>query len=496
MKPPLRAACAARTLARASDLLAFLPALRRAGGAWLLDSALAGGPLARFSFAGADPWLVLSARGKDVTLQVRRPARDDLAPGVERRACDPLDLARELLAPPPDTLPPGIERLPFAGGAVACLGYGLAGSLEPVAFAPRRAEGLPDLVFYFVDRMLALDHASGAVIGIATGMGRDADAARRRAEQGLGELERSLSADPPAPARAGAGRNPAPETSAGVYAALVSAVKERIEAGDVYQACLTHRIERAVPEDPWSVYTRLRRISPAPFAAYLELPGLVLLSSSPERFLRVDPGGRVETRPIKGTRPRGETPWSDAKLRAELVASAKDRAENVMIVDLARNDLGRVCRTASVRVDSLCAVEAYATVFQLVSTVSGVLAPGLDAIDAVRATFPPGSMTGAPKRAAVTLLDSLEASPRGFYSGALGYFDARGGADLAVVIRSIFVRDGVAALHVGGGVVADSDPFAEHRESLDKARALRSALGETDQGIAGPAVELAPGRRG
>jgi anthranilate/para-aminobenzoate synthase component I len=256
----------------------------------------------------------------------------------------------------------------------------------------------------------------------------------------------------------------------------------RIEAGDLYQGCLTHRLERATAADPWRLYTTLRRISPAPFAAFLELPGVTVVSSSPERFLHVGASGRVETRPIKGTRPRGESLASDAKLRAELLASQKDRAENVMIVDLARNDLGRVCETGSIVVESLCALETYATVFQLVSTISGRLAPGRDAVDAVRAAFPPGSMTGAPKRSAMTLLDALEPEPRGLYAGALGYFDVRGGADLSVTIRAIFCEEGRASLHVGGGIVADSDPAGEYRETLDKAAALLSALEAADEG--------------
>jgi anthranilate/para-aminobenzoate synthase component I len=213
-----------------------------------------------------------------------------------------------------------------------------------------------------------------------------------------------------------------------------------------------------------------------PFASYLELPEVSVVGASPERFLRVEPDGRVESRPIKGTRPRGRDPVEDGRLREELARSEKDRAENLMIVDLVRNDLGRVCAAGSVEVPGLFAIEDYASVFQMVSTVRGRLAPGRDALDLVRASFPPGSMTGAPKIAAIRLLDRLERGRRGIYSGAIGWLDARGGADLSVVIRTLVVRGSRALVQVGAGIVADSDPAAEWRESLDKARAPLEAL--------------------
>ena len=220
----------------------------------------------------------------------------------------------------------------------------------------------------------------------------------------------------------------------------------------------------------------LRRSNPAPFAACIELPDVAVLSSSPERFLRVDAAGRVQSRPIKGTRPRGRSAREDAELSDALARSTKDRAENLMIADLVRNDLGRVCELGSVVVPSLMAIEPYASVWQMVTTVEGDLATGRDALDALRACFPPGSMTGAPKIAAMRYIERLEPVRRGIYSGALGYFDVRGGIDTSVVIRSIFVRHGRAHLHVGGGVVADSTAEDEYRESFDKATALLDAL--------------------
>ncbi len=486
MTEPIRTACAVREVARARDLLDFVPALRTGRNAWLLDSALPSPRLGRFSFAGADPYLVMTARGGEVSLDVRRAVRPDLPQGLRNVCGDPLDLLRACLPPPPSILDPNAAQLPFIGGAVGCLGHALAAVTEPICFAPRAGAALPDLALLFVDRVLALDHARSRLLAVGVGFGGGDAEAQACAERALEELLARLDAPVAQPRQTVEGRGRAAASrvrgaSAAEYAARVREVKARIEAGDVYQVCLTHRLETECHADPFDLYTTLRRLSPAPFAAYLELDEARLLSSSPERFLRLDAAGRVETRPIKGTRRRGEDPAADAKQRAELAASAKDRAENVMIVDLARNDLGRVCETGSVEVTELFAIEEYATVFQLVSSVTGRLAPGRDALDLVRAAFPPGSMTGAPKLAALRILDRLEPDARGFYGGALGYFDLRGGAELSVVIRTLLLREGRAELHVGGGIVADSDPAAEHQESMDKAAALLAALASVDE---------------
>lgn len=480
MSETIRTACVVREVARAHDLLDFVPALRTGRNAWLLDSALRSARLGRFSFAGADPYLVVTSRGGETSLDVRRAVRPDLPPHSVVVTGDPLARLRAWLPPAPRALDPRAQALPFAGGAVGCLGHGLCEWTEPIRLAPRPEAALPDLALLLTDRMLAADHASGRVLAVALGFGCGDAEAERCAHGAMDELLGRLAtpARPPPLAHAAAEATRVRGVSAAQYAARVREVKSRIEAGDVYQACLTHRLETECDADPWEIYTRLRRISPAPFAAFLDVGDAFVLSSSPERFLRLDSAGRAETRPIKGTRRRGDDPAGDAKQRAELAASGKDRAENVMIVDLARNDLGRVCETGSVEAPEICAIETYATVFQLVSTVTGRLAPGRDAVDLVRAAFPPGSMTGAPKLAALRLLDRLEPDARGFYGGALGYFDVRGGIDLSVVIRTLVVSRGRAALHVGGGVVADSHPAAEYEESMDKAAALLAALAE------------------
>jgi para-aminobenzoate synthetase component 1 len=260
------------------------------------------------------------------------------------------------------------------------------------------------------------------------------------------------------------------------YLQVVARVREYILAGDIFQANLSQRLEAPYDGDPWALYQRLRLRNPAPFAAYLEAPGLAVLSASPERFLRIETDGAVETRPIKGTRPRGIGPEHDAHLGRALVESEKDRAENLMIVDLLRNDLSRVCRPGSVRVPELFALEHFTTVHHLVSTVVGRLAPGVDAIDVLRATFPGGSITGAPKVRAMEIIAELEPSRRGVYCGSIGYLSVTGAADFSIVIRTFLARHGNMYFSAGGGIVADSEPEAEYLETLDKARALIGAL--------------------
>ena len=261
------------------------------------------------------------------------------------------------------------------------------------------------------------------------------------------------------------------------YLALIEECLREITAGESYEVCLTNMIETDLTTDPWSCYQFLRRTSPVPFGALLSFGSLSVLSTSPERFLRVRRDGVIESKPIKGTRPRGRTPAEDAALAADLAASEKDRSENLMIVDLVRNDLGRCSRVGSVRVPRLFDVETYATVHQLVSTVRGELRPGRSAVDCVRAAFPGGSMTGAPKIRTMSIIDTLEAGPRGVYSGAIGYFSLSGAADLSIVIRTLVARDGRAKYGVGGAIVALSDPVAEYEETAVKATPLLRLLG-------------------
>jgi para-aminobenzoate synthetase component 1 len=259
------------------------------------------------------------------------------------------------------------------------------------------------------------------------------------------------------------------------YLEAVKDAREYICAGDIFQVNLSQRFEAELNISPYELYQRLRKINPAPFASYLNFDEVSVVSASPERFLKVQ-GDWVETRPIKGTRPRGKSVTEDKALAQELLSSAKDRAENVMIVDLERNDIGRVCRYGTVKVSELTSLEKYPTVFHLTSTVTGRLRPDKNRFDLLKATFPGGSITGAPKVRAMGIIDELEPTRRSIYTGSIGYLSFSGEMDLNIVIRTFLVKSGRAYFQVGGGIVYDSEPEAEYEETLDKARALIQAL--------------------
>jgi para-aminobenzoate synthetase component 1 len=354
---------------------------------------------------------------------------------------------------------------------------------------------MPDLLLGLYDWVIAWDHQTGRAWVISTGMPERGRAGAQRAAKRLGRVRERVAGlperlrrfvaegDPPRADRRAAPSYPVPGVP-GVrsnfpregYLDAVARVIEYIRAGDIFQANLSQRLEAPLVGTPLALYARLRQRNPAPFAAFLDFGDLVVASSSPERFLRVQPDGRVETRPIKGTRPRGVGPEHDAALALALSESAKDRAENVMIVDLLRNDLSRVCRPGTVRVPELFALEHYATVHHLVSTVVGDLASGQGAVDVLRAAFPGGSITGAPKVRAMQIIAELEPTARGVYCGAIGYLSTSGALDSSIVIRTYLVRGRDVYFQVGGGIVADSDPEQEYRETLDKARGLIAAL--------------------
>jgi para-aminobenzoate synthetase component 1 len=259
----------------------------------------------------------------------------------------------------------------------------------------------------------------------------------------------------------------------------VEKVREYIRNGDIFQANLSQRFEVSLATNPYAIYRRLRSINPAPFAAYLNFDDVKIISASPERFLKLD-GDIIQTRPIKGTRPRGKTAVEDERLANELLSSEKDRAENVMIVDLERNDLGRVASYGSVIVPELTALESYATVFHLTSTVEGRLADGKDRVDLLKATFPGGSISGAPKVRAMEIIEEIEPTRRSVYTGAIGYLGFDGGMDLNIAIRTIMAVRNKMYFQAGGGIVFDSDPESEYNETLDKASALMQALGISD----------------
>ena len=419
----------------------------------LLDSA-ARGPTGRYSYLMADPARVFTSR----------------VPG------DVLAEARSTLARFATLRLPGLP--PFQGGLAGFIGYDHGRVLERLP--PPRADDLevPDVWLGLYDWVIAWDHATGEAWLVSSGLPeRGAAATRRAAARSREVLALIASAKPPvtpAPSRHTAGVPSSNFTRAG-YMAAVARVREYILAGDVFQVNISQRFEAPLPCAPLELYRRLRVRNPAPYSAYLDAGGFQVISASPERFLRLD-GDRVETRPIKGTRPRDPDPVRDAALARELAASPKDQAENVMIVDLLRNDLSRVCRPGSVDVPALLALETLPTVHHLVSTVTGRLEPACDAFDLVRAAFPGGSITGAPKVRAMEIIAELEPVRRSVYCGSIGYFALSGDMDTSIVIRTFLAASDRVCFHAGGGIVADSEPALEYEETLHKARALLDAL--------------------
>lgn len=443
--------------------------------ALFLDSATAGpdrDPVlhGRWSFIAIDPFDRLVLRADD--------------------AAKPFDTLKAKLAALP-ALNPSPSLPPFSGGAAGFLGYGLGRTLErlPPEAKPFAADDqhLPDMALGFYDVVLAFDMIAQRSFIVSTGLPeREPKARMERAQRRLADTRARLKDLPciVAPARVAASEILSNFTRSG-YERAVARIIDYIHAGDIFQANLSQRFEtRLAPgDDAYALYLRLRSASPAPFSSFFNFGGGAIVSSSPERFLACR-DGIVETKPIKGTRPRGITPEEDQRMANALLHSEKDRAENVMIVDLLRNDISRVCADHSVRVEKLCELESFANVHHLVSTVRGKLRQGRTSADLLAACFPGGSVTGAPKRRAMEIIAELEPTTRGPYCGAIGYLGADGGMDTSVAIRTMVVTGDRVTFQAGGGIVADSDPAAEYKETLAKARDMHRALGIEAEGHA------------
>ena len=441
---------------------AFLSLASRSERAFLLESVLGGERLARYSFLGRQPVARLEVRGGRV--QVHDAA------GQHEEADGVLDALRRRLGSQPAEIP-GLPR--FTGGAVGYLTWDAA----------RLFERLPDhhgatagtvASFAFYDSLVAFDHVRQRLVLMALaepGSRAEFERARRVLdgfEEDLGWERRpsaSRKAEPPAAL---------PFTDGAAFRQAVLAAKEHIAAGDIFQVVLSRRHEVDCGIDPFTVYRALRMVNPSPYMYFLKDRDAAIAGASPEMLVRVE-GRRVETRPIAGTRPRHDGRTDDAIAR-ELLADEKERAEHLMLVDLGRNDLGRVCRFGSVQVAELMKVEHYSHVAHIVSSVVGELDEGKDALDALAATFPAGTLSGAPKIRAMQIIDQLEPKARGLYGGALGYIDQRGNLDFCIAIRTLQIKGGRATLQAGAGIVADSDPGCEERETEAKAQALFEAL--------------------
>ena len=469
-----------------ADLLtpvsAFLKIAEHSDYAFLFESVEGGEQVARYSFLGKDPFLVLRSRGGKTIVErsgVTSESGEAFVPVLRR-------LMAEFRAP----FVPDLPR--FTGGAVGFIGYDASVDFEPAladawkhALWTRPHEARDpstsgdDAGFMLFDTVLAFDHVKHRILIVAN--------ARVTADEDLAalyqfacakiqflerELERSLSHAAPA-------SRTAPVVEANVtreaFESAVRAIKERIAAGDIYQAVMSQRFEMKVQAEPLTIYRALRHVNPSPYMYFIRMGEFAIVGSSPEMLVRVE-GRHAETHPIAGTRPRGRSDEEDLRLADELKRNEKERAEHVMLVDLGRNDLGRVCEYGSVRVPQYMGLERYSHVMHLVSTVEGRLSEDHDHLDALVSCFPAGTVSGAPKIRAMQILSELEPTRRDLYAGAVGYVDFAGNLDFCIAIRTISLRGGVARVQAGAGIVADSNPAAEYEETRDKARALLQAV--------------------
>jgi anthranilate synthase component 1 len=456
----------------ATPISALLTLSEGAPYAFLLESVTGGQHLGRYSFLGI---------GADSVVTVRDGVAETVEGPARRRvpAVDPLEPIAVRLRAGTVARIPGLPV--FIGGAVGFVGYEAATMFEPsVPRHPVDELGLPDAVFMFTTTVVAFDHARRVMQVIApvrpgTEPEEAFDAAAARIDAVLEQLRRGCSSAALGEVGASVAVPLKQHTSHEEFVASVGTAKEHIAAGDCFQIVLSQRFSAPYEGDGLDLYRVLRAVNPSPYMFYVRTPEVTLVGSSPEPLVRVE-GDHVLTRPLAGTRPRGATALEDGRLRADLLADEKERAEHVMLVDLGRNDLGRVCVPGTVKVDELMEVENYSHVMHIVSNVTGTLAPGCDAFDALRATFPAGTVSGAPKIRAMQIISELEPAARGPYAGTVGYVGADGAMDMCITIRTFTLAGGRAYLQSGAGIVADSDPEKEYEETLHKARALHHAL--------------------
>ncbi|PYQ67972.1 MAG: anthranilate synthase component I [Acidobacteria bacterium] len=440
---------------------------------FLLESVEGGETIARYTFLGVAPSVRLIVRDGNVVIE--RDGRPEPAGAGALESLAALAV-REGFVTDPD-LPP------LCAGAVGYLTYDAARLFEEVPDRHAREGGMPDALFLLFDSIVAFDHARHRLLLLTCADLSRAESGARAAEEALSRLDRleGLVSDPSRAASSVAadardsGSPLAPAVPKATFLRAVEAAREAILAGEIYQVVLSQRWQGTLGVDPFEVYRALRTLNPSPYLFYLETQEAAVFGASPEMLVRCR-GREVETRPIAGTIRRGATPEKDAALAARLLADPKERAEHVMLVDLGRNDLGRVCEIGSVRVARYAEIERYSHVQHLVSEVRGELARGKTAIDALAACFPAGTLTGAPKIRAMELIDELESSRRGIYGGAVGYLDCAGNLDMAIAIRTAVVENGICRIQAGAGIVADSVPENEYREAESKAEALVRAV--------------------
>ena len=442
--------------------------LRNGSEAFLLESVEGGEKVGRYSFLGVGPFL--SLRAYDGRVELRGKGISEVRQG------DPLAITRELLQ---RYRPTGMNGLPrFYGGAVGYFAYDLVRHFERLPNRPPDDLGLPACYLVFADAVVVFDHVKHTIKIVANALvDGDGGAAYRQAVERVESLYARLHAPLLLPELAGrVDYLQRTEMPVGDFVAAVERAKEYVRAGDIFQVVLSRRFSLEVPGvDGLDVYRALRTVNPSPYMFFLDFDGVQIAGSSPELLVRLE-GDLVETRPLAGTRPRGRDEAEDRRLEADLLADEKERAEHIMLVDLGRNDLGRVCRYGTVEVSELMATERFSHVMHIVSDVRGRLQPGLDAVDVLRACFPAGTVAGAPKVRAMEIIDELEPVARGPYAGAVGYVGFSGNMDTCITIRTIVMAGGRAYLQAGAGIVADSVPEREYVETVNKAKALVRAL--------------------
>jgi anthranilate synthase component 1 len=466
-----------------ADLLtpvsAYLALARRQRFSFLLESVEGGERIARYSFMGVDPYLQL--RYRDGAVELTEGGR------VERRTGNLFDELRRLTRAYRPVAVPGLP--PFTSGAVGYLAYDVVRLLERL---PARAADdlrLPDAQFLFFSQLVAFDHVRQQVLLISNVLCDRKRTARQQYDRAVAELDVLEAALLQAPPRR---RGPRRRRTVHLdvrsnfrrpdYLAAVRRAQRYIRAGDIYQVVLSQRFQAPIQADPFSIYRALRIVNPSPYMYFLNLDALQVVGSSPEMLVKVQ-GREAFYRPIAGTRPRGATEEEDRRLEHQLRNSVKERAEHIMLVDLGRNDLGRVCEYGSVKVEGLLQVERYSHVMHLVSSLRGRLRRGVDCFDALAACFPAGTVTGAPKVRAMQIIDELEPARRGLYAGCVCYLDFSGNLDSCIAIRTLVIKDGVAYVQAGGGIVADSRPDREYQETVNKAKALLAAIELAEEGL-------------
>ncbi len=447
---------------------------------YLLESVEGTEKVARFSFLGSSPRLLMTSTGRHVELSEFRPGR---APTIRRFETteDPLCEVERLMRRFRFVPVPGLPR--FCGGLVGYLGYNVVRFLERLPAHQLDDLHVPDLMLMLTDTMVIFDHAQHKLLLVVNAQttGRNPARVYREAVEAIhalaATLQRPLTQRQATPRHATRARSSAVRSNMNrqEFIRMVEQAKTHIRAGDIIQVVLSQRLERSLSCEPVDVYRALRSLNPSPYMYCLRFGSLCLVGSSPEMLVRCE-DGRLETRPIAGTRPRGTTEREDERLIQQLRNSPKERAEHLMLVDLGRNDLGRVAQTGSVRTPELMVVEKYSHVLHLVSAVTGKLRAGKNAFDVLRATFPAGTVTGAPKVRAMEIIAELERHDRGTYAGAVGYFSFSGNLDTCITIRTVLIKDDRAYIQAGAGIVADSQPAREYQETLNKAQGMLKAI--------------------